>query len=152
MFKPVLLTSLVATIAWGTTEFPSEIQAKYSLPQLPPLLCGLCHTNGETRSGTVTTPIGAALRQRGLRAGDTASLLAALDQLEAESVDSDSDGVIDVAELIAGSNPNVADSSTGGGGGTPIVEVPPARFGCGASVAGWFPFVLGGLLLLRRRR
>ena len=150
MPKAIALTSLIATVAWATPEFPSAIQAKYSLSAPP--LCELCHTNGDTRIGSVTTPIGAALRQRGLRMGDTTSLNAALDRLEVEGVDSDGDGVTDVAELIAGTNPNVREAAAGGGSGSTVEDLPPTRFGCGASVAGFFPFALGASLLLRRRR
>lgn len=154
MLRNALLFVLVAAPAWATDQFPGVIQTRYSLAAAP--ACNLCHTNGITAVGTVTTPFGAALRAKGLVANDVASLNTALDALTTGMVDSDGDGVTDVAELMAGTDPNVGAASgdggtgggTGGGGGN---TVGPLQYGCGASVV---PELLAfGLLvpLLRRR-
>ncbi len=155
MYRASLLLLLTALPAWATDTFPSAIQAKYSLADLPPELCALCHTNGITGTGTVNTPFGRAMRMRGLMPSDEASLSAALDSLATEMVDSDGDGVTDVAELMAGTSPNVPaappDGGTGGGGGTTVV-VAPLRFGCGASVVPELLLLAAFVPLLRSRR
>lgn len=141
MPKPLaLLLTLLAPAAWATDQYPGVLQDRLSLPSLP--RCKVCHANGVTGRGTVTTPFGASLRARGLVADDVASLEAALDALRAEAVDSDGDGVSDVEELLAGTDPNVDATRP---------TVAPLRYGCGASTV---PELLAlGLLapLLRRR-
>ena len=148
---PVLLV-LLAAPAWASDTFPAFIKNKYNLASLPD--CALCHTNGITGLGTVNTPFGKAARMHGLVAGDTASLNAALDAMAAENVDSDADGVTDVAELMAGTSPNVGATPTGGGagGGGGGTVLPPPRYGCGASVVPELIFFAGLLPLLRSRR
>lgn len=158
MYRASLLLLLTALPAWATDTFPSTIQSKYSLGDLPPELCALCHTNGITGSGTVNTPFGRALRMRGLQPSDETSLRAALDALAAESVDSDGDGVTDVAELMAGTSPNIAQAMAdggmggGGGGGGGTVVHPPPRFGCGAAVVPELLFFAAFVPLLRSRK
>jgi len=155
MFRTSLLLCLVAAPAWATDTFPATIQNKYSLPAFPGELCSLCHTNGITGVGTVNTPFGRALRMRGLLPNDAASLNAALDALATEAIDSDGDGITDVAELMADTSPNVPNNTgtgggSGGGGGTLVV--PPPRFGCGGSVVPELLLLGASLPLLRRRR
>ena len=156
MLRASLLLVLIAAPAWATDMFPAAIQNKYMLGDLPPELCALCHTNGITGSGTVNTPFGRALRMNGLLPNDTASLNAALDALAAASIDSDGDGVTDVAELMAGTSPNVAnmmgtDGGAGGGGGS-VVVIPPVKFGCGGAVVPEALFLASLIPLLRSRR
>ncbi len=160
MLRNALLFMLLAAPAWATDQFPGVIKTRYSLASAP--ACNLCHTNGITAIGTVTTRFGASLRARGLVANDVASLNSALDALATGMVDSDGDTVTDVAELMAGTDPNTAtaavDGGTGGGGGGGGgagggggTTAGPLRYGCGASVV---PELLAfGLLvpLLRRR-
>ncbi len=95
----------------------------------------------------MTTPFGTSMRARGLVAQNTQSLDTALDALAAEHTDSDGDGVGDIDELKAGTNPN----SAGGG------VVPPPTYGCfdvtgqpGSALA-LLPVALA-MLLLRLRR
>lgn len=159
-----LLLLLAAAPAFATDTFPATIQNKYTLGDLPPELCALCHTNGITGSGTVNTLFGRALRMRGLMPNDAASLNAALDALATEAVDSDGDGVTDVAELMAARSPNVRQAATGGGagggtgagggggGGGDVIVIPPPRFGCGASVVPELLFFAAFVPLLRKRR
>jgi hypothetical protein len=145
--------------AQASANFPSVVKDHLSLAQPP--ACALCHTNGITGMGTVNTPIGSALRAKGLQAGSDTSLTSALDALSSAGTDSDGDGTGDVAELTAGRNPNVADG-TSTDGGTPSADggsangPPPPKYGCGANAAP----VPGSLLALgalvfglsRRRR
>lgn len=155
MYRTSLLILLVASPALATDAFPAAIQAKYGLADLPAELCSLCHTNGITGAGTVNTLFGKALRMNGLMPNDTPSLEAALDALAAASTDSDGDGVTDVAELMAGTSPNVPNANMGGGpggGGGETIMAPPPRFGCGASVVPHLLFLAAFVPLLRSRR
>lgn len=153
MLRSIVLISLVAAPALASTQYPTVIQTKYSLATPPAQSCSLCHTNGITGTGTVNTPIGKALRMRGLVSNDDASLIAALNQLATDAVDSDGDGTTDVAELMAGTNPNVSEGGTGGGaggGGGTTTVVPGLKYGCGASVVPEL-LLVASLALLRRR-
>ena len=139
------VTVLVGGLAHASSIFPPEIRAHLSLSYTPD--CSLCHSNGQTGFGTVNTPFGKSMRARGLVAQNLQSLDTALDALAAEKTDSDGDGVPDIDELKAGTNPNVA------GGG----DVPPPSYGCfdvsgqpGSPLA-LLPVALA-LLLLRLRR
>ncbi len=164
MTRLLPLLTLLGHSALANVTFPGDVQTKYSLDGAP--LCNLCHSNGFGGAGTADTRFAVAAQARGLTSNPS-SLNAALDRLEADAVDSDGDCVNDIAELIAGTNPNVADNSCGGddggtgggtgggggtgtGGGTPQPP-PPLQFGCGSEVV---PGLLFGasLLLLSRRR
>lgn len=144
LFGVALLGTLQAHASVG---FPAVMKNHLSLAQPP--ACAVCHTNGITGMGTVNTPLGSALRAAGLEAGDEAALSAALDALQSAGTDSDGDGTGDVAELMAGRNPNVADGSTTDGG-TPVTDggisggtIPPPKFGCGANAAPGAGWLLG---------
>lgn len=155
MFRVSLVLLMISAPAWATDAFPAAIQTKLGLADLPPDLCSLCHTNGVTGTGTVNTPFGKAMRMNGLLPNDTASLNAALDALAAANIDSDGDGITDVAELMAGTSPNVANSGMGGGaggGGGGVVELPPVKFGCGGTVVPEVLFLASLIPLLRSRR
>jgi hypothetical protein len=147
-----LLLFLFPQASFATPTFPSAVARDLNLAHEPG--CTLCHTGGVTQRGTVTTPVGTSLRARGLVAYDEQSLSAALGRLEADAVDSDGDGRTDVAELRAGTNPNVADdpsSSTGGG-----TQPPVPTYGCtsaaGAPGASFLLAVCGLAALHRARR
>lgn len=152
--------ALLSLPALASSSYPAAIQTKYSLAAPPAQSCALCHTNGITGAGTVNTLIGTALRARGLTGGDNAAALtAAFDQLATDAVDSDGDGTTDVAELMAGRNPNVADGATDGGmgggtgGGTGGGDggTPGLKYGCGATVVPELLLLAGLVPLLRRR-
>jgi hypothetical protein len=143
----VLATALLAgCLAHASSIYPAEIRTHLGLSYTPD--CSLCHANGQTGFGTVTTPFGTSMRSRGLVSQNIASLDTALDALDAEKKDSDGDGVPDIDELKAGSDPNVA------GGGS----IPPPSYGCfdvtgqsASPLALLLPVALA-LLLLRARR
>jgi MYXO-CTERM domain-containing protein len=125
--------------ARATPGFPGAVQRILGATQAPP--CAVCHAGGQTGLGTVTTPFGLAMRARGLAPGDEASLQTALTRLEADRVDSNGNGVLDVDELRAGSDPN-ADASH-----------PQPTYGCAVAAdpraAGWPLWLLGlGLVWL----
>jgi len=141
----LLLAVLGGGAAHASSIYPPEIRNHLSLSYTPD--CSICHANGQTGFGTVTTPFGMSMRSRGLVAQNIGSLDTALDALAAERKDSDGDGVPDIDELRAGTNPNLA------GGG----DIPPPSYGCfdvsgqpGSPLA-LVPVVLA-LLLLRARR
>ena len=133
---------LGASAANATSNFPAAIRTKLVLTYDPQ--CSICHFNGVTGRGTVTTPFGTAMRARGLVASDEATLNAALDKMLAEKVDSDANGESDVDALKLGHDPN---PTTG----------KKLMFGCNASGGGEEGtlaaiVVAGALVLLRRRR
>ena len=122
-------TLFLATMALGpctwsfdaaaTPNFPGAIKSHLGLDSKP--ACTLCHTTLAGGDGTVSRAFGVAMRGDGLVPNDTSSLNDALDALEAAGTDSDADGVGDIDELKAGTNPNVADavaSSSSSSGGS----------------------------------
>jgi hypothetical protein len=131
-----MMTTLLLSAVLGTANFPAALAAASQGP-LPG--CEVCH-QGPQSKGTVTTPFGTAMRQRGLVAYDEASLSAAWAQMA--GVDSDGDGVTDIDELKNGQNPNA--SSTGS-------AVPTPDYGCMAAPGAW-TLGLFSLWFVRRRR
>lgn len=133
--------ALASTHARATPNFPPAIREDLGLGYEPS--CSICHAGGVTERGTVTTPFGRALRERGLVADDTDSLKGALAALEKDGIDSDGDGVPDVEQLREGRDPN-------GTGERPT-------YGCSstksdASTGGSLGVVLVAMLLVSRRR
>ena len=136
---------LAGGLAHASSIYPPEVHSHLALSYTPD--CSLCHANGQTGFGTVTTPFGKSMRARGLVAQNIASLDTALDALAAEKTDSDGDGTPDIDELKAGTDPNVAGGSA----------VPPPSYGCfdvsgqPGSPLGLAPVLLAFLLLRLRR-
>ncbi len=97
---------LAAGPSMATPNFPGALQAHIGASATPP--CSTCHEGGRTGRGTVNTPFGRAMRAHGLVEFNEASLVSALDQLAAEKVDSNGNGVSDIDELRAGGDPNPA--------------------------------------------
>ena len=135
---------LLAGPALATPNFPSALKRELGLTYT--VDCSLCHLNGVTGRGTVTTPFGMSMRGAGLNPGDEASLKAALASLKADGIDSDRDGVGDVPELVAATNPY-------GVGRLDTPRFLDPEYGCGADTTG---AVLGvawlSLSLLGRRK
>jgi hypothetical protein len=129
--------------ASATPNFPATVQKDLGLAQEP--ACTLCHRGGEA-TGTVVTPFGTALRNRGLVAYDESSLANALQALEGEKTDANSNGVPDIDELRAGADPNAGAAATAG----PVYGCNTAPQGPRRTVAGTCVALF--LLALRRRR
>ncbi|CAN5365836.1 hypothetical protein BH09MYX1_BH09MYX1_10230 [soil metagenome] len=139
---------LSATSAFATSNFPSTIRAKLTLSYDP--ACATCHSNGITGRGTVTTPFGKSMLARGLVASDESALDGALDKMITDKVDSDLDGVTDIDELKAGTDPNAKPGVRNG-----------VFFGCSTNAhssdesdrtAGLVFVAAGAALLVARRR
>lgn len=154
---PLSLLALLTTAgpAFASADYPARIAAKYGLGGGAEPPCTVCHATAAGGTGTVTKLFGLTMtNDYGLTGGAALDLEALLDQNEADGRDSDSDGVADVAELRAGTNP-----SSGG------ANAPEAPQGCDAmksTIASGPPASsrlasalgagLAATLLLRRRR
>ncbi len=140
----VLLAALIVTApALASATFPPEMKSKLSLAVIPE--CTVCHTSLIGGLGTVTKPFGQAMMRAGLTAANTAAVKPAADKLVMDMTDSDGDGVGDIDELKAGTDPNV--------GGTKPNPTGPT-FGCGGTAApfGVLPAAFIALLGLARAR
>ena len=144
LFPAVTTAALLffgASTAHASAAFPAAIQTHLALGAAPQ--CSICHMNGQTGFGTVTTPFGVAMKARLLVAGDVASLNTALDKMVTDKVDSNGDGTTDIDALKAGQDPN----------GAATVQ---AGYGCNAAGSGEGSLaalaVAGVLVLLGRRR
>ncbi len=155
----VLGTLCMAASAGASTTYPEALRNKLSLAEFPnpPKGCKLCHTDDEGGLQNVSRPFGRSLMKVGALGGSVPSLFAALKSLEADGADSDGDGVDDIAELKAATDPNVAMTSMG----EPIEQeqIPLPETGCGVAqrrgpspVAWGWLLLAGSALALRRRR
>jgi len=144
----LLVVTSQSTVAYAKDDFPGEIERAVPLSYQVP--CSVCHIKGNTGSPTPITPFALSMRSRGLSGGPN-SIASALAKMKTDNVDSDGDGVSDIAELEAGTDPNSSANSS-------IVNDPEPGYGCGGTA----PRGRGGLgavtaaalgwLLLRRRR
>ncbi len=139
---------LRAAPAGAKPQFPGEISSKYNLAYVPP--CSLCHIQGTTGNGTIQTPFGVSMAAHGM-SGDRSSLIPALDALDTDKVDSDGDGVPDIDELKADTDPNTPADVT-------LSAEPPTTYGCAISPGAGHSgrplalFAAAALLLRLRRR
>jgi hypothetical protein len=111
----------LSSVAQAKREFPSEIQGDLGLTYQVP--CSVCHIKDNTGSSTPITPFALALRARGL-SGSSGSVRTSLSQLETDGVDSDGDGVTDIAELKAGTDPNSSANAS-------LISDQEPGYGCG---------------------
>jgi len=111
----------VCGVARAKPEFPPEIARHLSASVDP--ACSVCHLEGKTGGITVVTPFALALRAHGFT-GPSATLNAALDRMTADGTDTDGDGVPDVEELRAGSDPNSP---------VPGATTADPQYGCGVA-------------------
>lgn len=140
----MLLISTIAAAA-ASSVYPDELAADVGV-SCDPVPCTLCHSTAFGGGGTVTQPFGQAMMTAGLRGGeDVDGLLAALDRVEADGVDSDDDGVPDLEALAANLDPNTGEGLCG--------ELTPV-YGClshtSSAPLGWLA-MLPLVLLVRRR-
>jgi MYXO-CTERM domain-containing protein len=151
----VLALMLASTSSLASSSYPGEMASHLGGETRPPS-CTVCHASNAGGFGTVTKAHGISLMDAGLVAGSATSLQDALDALESAGTDSDGGGVADIAELRAGTDPNVADDDGGDGGddggGDDTLQygfcaATPAQ---GGGLGGLF--ALGFALALRRRR
>jgi hypothetical protein len=147
-----------AAPAAASATFPGALQQKLGLTSLPypPLGCQLCHQTDAGGLKTATKPFGRAVQKDGAVAANVPSLTSALDALESAGTDSDRDGVGDIAELKAGTDPNVAESSNGMPEPTMTADVPLPQTGCSFTSAAprdaWLGLALAGTAIAFARR
>lgn len=115
----IIATMSAAPRAHASPIYPGIVASVVGAPHSPP--CTVCHETPSGGLGTATKPLAVYLRSRGLVANDEGSLRNALAAAAAEKHDSDGDGVSDVDELKAGTDPNVV--------GTDALA--PPEYGCG---------------------
>lgn len=154
------LLLLLPLAARATPNFPAAVRSELGLAREP--ACAVCH-RGTATAGTANTPFASALRERGLRPYDEGALRSALQSLSADQADGDGDGVPDISELAADTDPNQPEFVPGteptpgpGPGSEPLTPpLPEPTYGCGAATGSpSLVAALGGLLafLWRRRR
>ncbi|MEP7050224.1 MAG: thrombospondin type 3 repeat-containing protein [Pseudomonadota bacterium] len=121
------LALALASLAWAPTaraerEFPVIIQSDLALSYEVP--CSVCHLKENTGAATARTPFALALKARDFTDGQ--SLGTALARLKSDDFDTDGDGVSDVAELKAGTDPNSAADAS-------LIDAQEPGYGCGGS-------------------
>lgn len=111
---------MLASAAMASAVYPAAVEINAGMPCTPQ--CTLCHSTNAGGAGTVVSSFGNSMKDRGLLGGgQTDLLIAALDQMGVDGVDSDNDGIIDVDELANGDNPN---------GGVAFCSVLTPTYGC----------------------
>ncbi len=136
----------LASTVWASSPYPNAIATDLGMACTP--TCNLCHASAGG-GGAVPQAFAQALVAEGLTGGgNTDALTTALDALAAAGTDSDADGVADVDELAAGTNPNDDSAFCG------ETAVTPPSYGClntTAAAPGALGVILGLAAALRRR-
>ena len=130
--------ALVSGAASASPNYPDTVKTYLGLTSAPQ--CSLCHGDGKTGLGTVTTPFGKSALAEGLVSSNTNKLKSVLDLMKADSIDSDGDGELDIDELIAKTDPNLA-------GGGVVEDTPELTYGCAATLAPGRPAPSSGAAL-----
>ncbi|MEZ4227435.1 MAG: hypothetical protein R3B13_41235 [Polyangiaceae bacterium] len=115
------LSLLTAGSAQARPEFPQAVQDAADAPCLPQ--CSLCHRD-TSGGGVADQPFAQSLLSQGDGNGEE-GIVAAMDRMRQQNMDSDGDGTSDIDELSQGKDPNYA--------GDALVCLPDV--GCGARVA-----------------
>lgn len=125
-------TAVTAVSARASSDYPDIVKSKLGLAKVPD--CVLCHSDDNGGDGTIVTWFGLSMQDFGVQGKRPDLLDVALDKIQNEDWDSDGDGISDIDELRAGSDPNDGPGRTGG----------PPRPGRGCAVgpvmdgnAGW---------------
>jgi hypothetical protein len=143
-----MLLLLLLRPASAFTLFPGWIFEHLDLAEeglnAPP--CTICHLDNRGKRGTVVKPFGIWMYDHGLRGDATEEELGhLLDENEQKGIDSDLDGVGDIAELRDGTDPNIAGNT-----------LSPPQYGCLSTTSRTTPAPLLALdalgLVARRRR
>ena len=103
---PLAVVLLAAQEGRASPGYPTAIVEHLAIFYSPP--CSLCHVEGKTGAGTAETPFARSARAHGLEGGDVRLVGIALDALARDRIDSDRDGITDIQELLAGTDPNLA--------------------------------------------
>jgi hypothetical protein len=142
----------------ASVAFPEAMRQELELDAVAPPApgCRVCHKDDVGGLKTVTTPFGRSMLAAGTTAVNVSTVVASLRALEADGTDSDGDGVGDIEELRAGTDPN-AGQAPDGSPTAPVDQVPLPETGCSLGGSGtpstaWVWASLGALWLLVRVR
>jgi hypothetical protein len=152
----------LAAPAAASKEYPDVIKRALSLKSLPVAGdgCQLCHKDDNGGLHTINKRFATTLEGFGLTSGDPNSLIGALRLDQEQGSDSDGDGIPDIEELQAGTNPNVSNAEGGAAlSEDPASLLPTVGTGCALPRRGangmdglCSLIVIGAAALMRRLR